>query len=144
VAEKTANKQRGRPFLKGVSGNPQGRPQGALNQTTRAAQAILDGEGEILTRKAVELAQAGNVMALKMCLERLLPPRKERPILVNLPQVKGVEDIPAALGAILEAVAAGEITPGEGQAMAAMLEAYRRGLEMTDIEARVAALEEKD
>jgi hypothetical protein len=81
--------------------------------------------------------------ALKLCLKRLLPKRKDRPITLKLPKVEAVGDIPKALGALLEAVAQGEITPGEGQSLAAMLEAYRKGLELTDLEARLTALEEK-
>jgi len=130
-------------FSPGKSGNPQGRPKGALNQTTRAALELLDGKAQALTRKAVELAQDGNVVALRLCLERLIPPRKDHPISLKLPQVAGVGDIPKALGAVLKAVAGGEITPGEGQSLAAMLEAYRRGLELTELEARLTALEER-
>jgi hypothetical protein len=128
-------------FKPGQSGNPKGKPKGALNQATRAAQELLDGEADGLTRKVVELAKAGNVVALRLCLERLIPPRKDRPITLKLPKVGGVEDIPKALEAILEAVAKGGITPGEGQAVAAMLEAYRKGVELADIEARLTALE---
>jgi hypothetical protein len=95
-----------------------------------------------LTRRPVGLAQAGNVVALRLCLERLIPPRKDRPINLQLPQVAGVGDIPAALNAIVAAVAQGEITPQEGQALAGMIEAYRKGVELADIEARLAALEE--
>ncbi len=94
-------------FKLGQSGNPGGRPRGALNKSTMAAQALLDGEAQALTRKAVELAQAGNPVALRLCLERLLPPRKDRPITLKLPQVGGVQDIPKALGAIVKAVAQG-------------------------------------
>jgi hypothetical protein len=43
-----------------------------------AAEALLDGEAEALTRKAVELALAGDTVALRLCLERLLPPRRSR------------------------------------------------------------------
>lgn len=131
------------PFKRGQSGNPQGKAKGTLNKTTRAAQELLDGEAQALTRKAVELAQGGNMAALKLCFERLLPKRKDRPITLKLPKVEAVGDIPKALGALLEAVAQGEITPGEGQSLAAMLEAYRKGLELTDLEARLTALEEK-
>jgi hypothetical protein len=141
MAENTAKKQRGKPFKPGQSGNPKGKPKGALNQTTRAAQELLDGKAQALTLKAVELAQDGNVVALRLCLERLIPPRKDRPINLKLPHVAGVGDIPEALGAILEAVAGGEITPQEGQSVAGMIEAYRKGVELADIEARLTALE---
>ena len=130
-------------FEPGRSGNPGGRPKGALNRSTMAAQALLDGQAEALTRKAIELAQAGNPVALRLCLERLLPPRKERSVALKLSQLKCVQDIPKVLAAIVKAVAQGKLTPGEGQAMAAMLEAYRKGIELTEIEARLTALEEK-
>jgi hypothetical protein len=131
-------------FKKGESGNPRGRKLGSRHKATLAGQALLDGEAEALTRKAVELAQAGNVVALKLCLERLIPPRKDRPITLRLPRVVEVGDIAKALETILEAVAEGEITPGEAQAVAGVLDAFRKGLELTDLEARVKALEEQE
>ncbi len=130
-------------FKTGQSGNPGGRPKGALNKATLASQALLDGEAEALTRKAVELAKEGHPGALRLCLERLLPPRKDRPITFALPRLEGVEDLPQALKTILGAVAQGEITPGEGQTLTAMVEAYRKGLEMTDHEDRITALEKE-
>jgi Family of unknown function (DUF5681) len=128
-------------FKPGKSGNPGGKPRGALNQTTRAAQELLDGKAQALTLKAVELAQDGNVVALRLCLERLIPPRKDRPINLQLPQVAGVGDIPEALGAIVAAVADGEITPQEGQSVAGMLGAYCKAAELVNHEARLEALE---
>jgi len=130
-------------FKPGQSGNPGGRPKGALNRSTMAVQALLDGEAEALTRKAIELANKGNPVALRLCLERLLPPRKERSVALKLPRVESVQDIPKVLAAIVKAVAQGKLTPGEGQDMAAMLESYRKGIELTEIEGRLAALEEK-
>ncbi len=53
-------KVRGRPFEKGRSGNPLGRRVGCRNKTTIAAAALLAGEAEALTRKAVELALVGD------------------------------------------------------------------------------------
>jgi len=143
MTAKAAQQSRGRPFPKGQSGNPQGRPRGALNKATLATQALLDGEAEALTRKAVELAQGGNVVALRLCLERLLPPRKDRPITFPLPPIKEVEDLPKAMGAVLRAVAQGELTPSEGQILTLMIEAYRKACEVTDFEARLMALEKE-
>ena len=127
----------------GLSGNPGGRPKGSLNKATLASQALLDGEAEALTRKVVELAKDGHPVALRLCLERPLPPRKDRPVNFTLPRIEGAEDLVKALGAILEAVAQGEITPAEGQTLTAMLDGYRRGLETADLEARVTALEKE-
>ena len=130
-------------FTSGQSGNPGGRPKGSLNKATLASQTLLDGEAEALTRKVVELAKEGNPVALRLCLERLLPPRKDRPVSFTLPRIEGAQDIVKALGAVLEAVARGEITPGEGQTLTAMLDGYRKGLETADLEARVTALEKE-
>jgi hypothetical protein len=66
----TAKRVRGRPFAKGHSGNPGGRPRGSINRSTRAAQLLLDGEATALSRKAVELALAGDPTALRLCLDR--------------------------------------------------------------------------
>jgi hypothetical protein len=130
-------------FKAGQSGNPGGRPKGALNKATLASQALLEGEAETLTRKVVELAKGGNPMALRLCLERLLPPRKDRPITFDMPQMEGAEDLPQALEAILGAVARGEISPGEGQTLMAMMDVYRKSLETADHEARIRELEEE-
>jgi hypothetical protein len=128
-------------FKPGQSGNPKGRPQGSKHKATIAAQTLLDGEAQALTKKAVELAKAGNVLALRLCLERLIPIRKDQPIKLKLPKLEDVADIPKVLEAILKSVAQGEITPSEGQSLAAMLEAYRKGVELADFEARLTALE---
>jgi hypothetical protein len=131
-------------FKSGESGNPKGKPKGTLHKATRAAQELLDGEVQELTRKCIELAKEGNVVALRLCLERIIPPRKDRPMsLKKLPKVEGAADIPKVMEAVLKAVAQGEITPGEGQAVAAMLEAYRKGVELAEFETRLTALEER-
>jgi hypothetical protein len=119
-----------------------GRPKGARHKATLAAQALLDGEAAALSRKAIELAMSGDSTALKICLERILPPRKDRPIAFELPQIGSAEDIPKATGAIVHAVANGDLTPQEGQAVAGILEQHRRSLEIAEIETRLARLEQ--
>jgi hypothetical protein len=74
-----------------VKGNA-GRPNGARHRVTLAAEALLDGEGEMLTRKAIELALAGDPTALRLCLDRILPPRRERPITFKLPALHSAAD----------------------------------------------------
>jgi len=73
-ANNANEKPRGRPFRPGESGNPAGRPRGARNRTTLAAEQLLDGEAEVLTRKAIELAKEDNLSALRLCIDRILPP----------------------------------------------------------------------
>lgn len=143
MADVTAKKQRGKPFPAGQSGNPTGRPKGVLNKATRAAQALLDGEVEALTRKAVEMALDGNIQALKLCLERLLPPCKERPLSVPLPKVTTASDLPLLTEALLNAVGSGKLTAGEASALASLITGHGRALEWAELERRVAILENK-
>ena len=62
---------------------------------------------------------------------------------MKLPKVTKAAEIPKALMATLEAVARGEITPGQGQAMASMLESYRKSIEVTEFMAWMAAVEKR-
>jgi len=130
---------RGRPFAKGNSG----RPRGSLNKATLAAQALLDGEAEALTRKVVELALEGNMAALRLCLERICPPRKERPLAVELPAIENAAELPKLTSAILAAVGRGELEAGQAAALAALVANHGKVLELAELERRVSALERK-
>src|SRR5712671_4875105 len=98
-------KARGRPFEPGQSGNPSRRPKGARNKTRIAIEALLDNEAEALTRKVIDLA--GNMAAIRLCFERLLPPRRDRGIAFDLPKIESAADAVAASRAVLESCAAG-------------------------------------
>jgi hypothetical protein len=140
-AEKTAKIQRGRPFGPGRSGNPQGRPKGSRNKTTMAVEALLDGEAKAIARKVVEKALEGDMAALRLCLERLLPPKRDRPVTFDLPKIENVNDLAVASSAILEACAAGTLSPGEAAEVMGLMSSHVRVLEMTEIDARLTALE---
>ena len=88
VLPKPPGRVRGRPFERGRSGNPAGRQAGSLNKTTVAAAALLAGESEALTRKAVELALVGDPTAMRLCLERVLPACRERAVKFALPPIR--------------------------------------------------------
>lgn len=135
-------KQKKHLFQPGQSGNPSGKPRGARNKATMAAQVLLDGEAEALTRKAVDLALAGDLTALRLCLERIVPPRKDSPVKVKLPILESAADIPAVTRALLDAVAKGQLTPSEAQAVAGLVEVHRKALETEELERRIAALEQ--
>lgn len=130
-------------FKPGASGNPAGKPRGAQNVTTRVATALLAGEAEALARKVIDLALAGDVVALRVCIERLIPVARERSIEVEMPTLTTASDLPAAVSRLLALVAAGEITPTEGERLAGLLGAWRSAVELTELENRIAALEGK-
>ena len=136
----TGRKQGGR-FQKGKSGNPSGRPPGSRNKTTLAVDALLDGEAETLTRKAIEKAKDGDIAALRLCLDRIAPVRKDRPVTFSFPLVASAADAAKASVALLAAVSAGEITPSEAVEIGRLLETYVRTLEITELEQRLNKLE---
>ena len=123
-----------------AAGNP-GKPRGTRHKATRAALALLDGEAEALTRQAVTMALEGDTTALRLCLERIAPPRRDAPVTFDLPPMQSAADAAKAAGGVLEAVALGDLTPTEGAHIMALVETYRRTLETTEIEHRLAALE---
>ncbi|MFM2149844.1 MAG: hypothetical protein RLZZ187_2150 [Pseudomonadota bacterium] len=125
----------------GQSGNPSGRPKGARHTALLALDAIgSEGAADAL-RAVVEAAKGGDMRAADILLRRLWPERKGRAAPLDLPPVRDVADLPDALAAVTAAVAEGDLSPEEGQAVAALLEAQRRVLETADLAARVAALE---
>lgn len=119
-----------------------GKPRGARHRATRAALQLLDGEAEALTRKAVDAALEGDTTALRLCLERIVPPRKDAPVAFTLAPMKSARDAAKSAGSVLAAVACGDLTPIEGAHIMGLLETYRRTLETSELEARVAALEQ--
>jgi hypothetical protein len=90
-----------------------GKPRGARHKTTPAIEALLHGEAEKLTRKAVEMALNGDTVALRLCLERICPPRRDRTVAVNLPKIERAADMVMATAALVEAAACGVITLAE-------------------------------
>ena len=132
---------RGRPFKKGVSGNPAGRPRGCRDKPTRAAEALLDSEAEALTRKAVELAMDGDHTALRLCLERVVAPRRERPVEFAMPTISGPADLASAMAAVVNAAASGAITPGDAAQFAQIFEAMSRAIETADFDRRLSEIE---
>lgn len=121
-------------------GNP-GRPAGARHKVSRAIEELLEGEAEGLTRKAVEMALEGDTTALRLCLERVAPPRKDSPVQFDLPAMETAQDAAQAAQAVLVAVSNGDLTPVEAASVMALIESYRKTLETSELEARISALE---
>ena len=144
-AENTAAIQRGRPFARGKSGNPKGRPKGARNNATVIAEALLDGEANAITRKLIEKAKEGDTTALRLCLDRLLPPRRRRPVAFKLPtKIETAADAVHASSAVLTACAEGNLSPGEAAEIMKLISSHIQLLEITEIETRLTALEKEE
>ena len=89
------------------------------------------------------MAKGGDVSAARLVLERLVPPANERPIFLSLPDAGSAKGIAKAQSAILHAVAAGALLPGEAATLAGIVEARRKALETQELEQRISALETK-
>ncbi len=134
---KYAGNTRGKPF---APGNP-GKPKGPRHRVTLAAETLLEGEAEAITRKAIELAKLGDGPALRLCMDRIYPARRDRPVRFRLPPLEKVGDAVAANAALVGAVASGDLTPSEAGELAKLVDAYTRAVEATDIQDRLTKLE---
>ena len=131
------------PFQKGKSGNPSGRKRGSRNRVTLACERLLEGEAKTITRKAIELAKSGDAAMIRVCLDRIAPARRDRHITFRLPDIRTAADAVPAAAAILAAVAGGELTPSEANELSGLVANITKAIEITDIDARLRALEAK-
>ena len=141
-ATKNDEKTRGVPFKPGNPGGP-GRPAGSRNKATLALDVLAGGEAETILQKQIDMAKEGDQRAAEVILSRVWPARKSRPVMLKLPAMQSAADLVAAVGAVADAVGAGDITPEEGSAVASILEAKRRAIETVELEGRVANLEKE-
>jgi hypothetical protein len=137
-----AERVRGR-FARGVSGNPAGRPRGSRNRTSALCADLLSAASEDIFAKVITLAKKGDGVALKLCVDRLLPIRaaRDRAVELVLPAAQSAADLVAAAAVVIERAAAGEITLSEAKEFMALLEQQRRSIETSDLAVRIEALE---
>jgi len=118
--QQTYRDQAGR-FPRGVSGNPSGRPKGALNRTTLAAMALLDSEAEMLTRRAIEAARDGDMSALKLVLDRIIPPRRRPIVQIDLDKLYELSDAVDAHRRVVQAAIDGGLPLDEAERLAKLV-----------------------
>ena len=127
-------------FKKGQSGNPKGRPKKSQNKTTEYKKLLAPHADELIA-KLIGLALDGDVSAMRLCIDRITPPIKARDSTVN---IKGFTGSPVEKSnAITKAVANGEITPQEAQALISVVLSHTKIVESTSLEERLTALEQK-
>ena len=121
----------------GVSGNPAGRKPGSgevAKMRSAMAQHI-----PALIAKLLERAMDGDIGAARLLLERTIAPLKasEEPLNLALPGGTLTEQGRA----VLSAVAAGSLPPGQGAALMASLGTMAKLTEVDDLEHRISMLE---
>jgi hypothetical protein len=133
---------RGRPFAPGNKFG-RGRPAGSRNKATEARQQMLDSHGEAILKKCALMALQGDPTALRLCMERLLPPRRQHAVSFKLPSIATAAEVGHGFEMLLQAVARGQLTPADGQVIASILENRRRSIEAEELERRMQALEQR-
>ena len=131
----------GRPFLKGMSGNPGGKRPGTRNRATIIAEAMLDCEARPLLRGAIEDAKDGDGVMSRFCLSRIIGPRRERPVRFELPPIKSAADLSTAMQAVTAAVAQGELTIREGWEFSQMIDNFIRAIDASEFAEQLERLE---
>ena len=131
----------GRPFAKGQSGNPAGRRPGSRNRASLLIEELLVGDAAALGRKVVAMALAGDAVAMRLCIDRLIAPLRERPLRLQLPPLRGAADLAPAMAALTAATAEGAVTPVEASAFSQLFETYMRAVAAGDFERRLEELE---
>jgi hypothetical protein len=103
-------------FIAGQSGNPSGRPKGSKNRHTELREALKDDLPEILVTLK-ERALAGDMAAMRLLLERVMPSKRQEANTVDIPELNEAETFQDKADAILCAVAVGKLAPEHGVAL---------------------------
>jgi Family of unknown function (DUF5681) len=130
-------------FHPGQSGNPRGRPRGSLNRATLLLRDLLADDGEEVVRRAIADAKKGKPIALRLVLERLVPPARSSAVVIDLPAVVKAGDVAEAVQVVIATAARGEITLAEAREWMALLDRHRAAIETQDLAVRLELLEEE-
>ena len=143
MTEIAGEKQANGRFQPGQSGNPAGKPRGARARATILAEKLMLADEQEIVASVIQAARSGDMTAARLVLERIAPIRKGRPITLALPITNTAADIGEAMSAVVAQMAAGEVTPEEATTVIGILDAKRKAIELTKVEARIQALEAK-
>jgi hypothetical protein len=135
--------RRGRPFERGQSGNPNGRPKGSRNRVTAALEELIEARGEALVEKAIENALQGDSPMLRVLLNRLVPRRPDRTVEFAIPEIKTAADAHSASSEIIAACSRGELSPSEASDVMSLISMHVNTIKDAEFEKRLCALEGK-
>ena len=120
-----------------------GRPKGARNLKTVAIESLLEGQAEALTQTAISKALKGDTVALRLCMDRIMPQRRDNYINLDLPKISKPKDLIEAAGCVIKSVQTGNLTPSDGSKVMSLLESCQKVFETVELAERLDALEER-
>lgn len=128
-------------FQPGQSGNPRGRKPGESSRATKIRQA-LESESDELVRTAVALAKAGDVQALRLCLERLCAPLKPTTLPAILP-LDSNATLPEQGRQLLNAMANGKLSIPDAAMLIGALAHQAQLVQSSDLAERMGEIEKQ-
>ena len=120
-----------------------GRPKGARNLKTVAIKSLLEGQAEALTQTAISKALKGDTVALRLCMDRIMPQRRDNYINLDLPKISKPKDLIEAAGCVIKSVQTGNLTPSDGSKVMSLLESCQKVFETVELADRLDALEQR-
>jgi hypothetical protein len=108
------------------------------------AEKLMADNAEDIIQATIDAAKNGDGVAMRLCVERLVPLRKRVPAPIELPNADSLPGVTEALGVIVAAVAKGALDLESGSSLAALVEAKARAIETNEalkLEQRIASLE---
>jgi hypothetical protein len=133
--KKLDHDQKGR-WPPGVSGNPGGRPRGARNKTTIAAMTLLEEQSAALTQRAINAALDGDMSALKLVLDRIIPPRRRPIVQLDLDKLDEFHDATEAHRHVVQAALDGGLSLDEAERLSRLVFDHIRALDIAEFEWR--------
>ena len=126
-------------FIKGQSGNPQGRPKGSgLSAQLRAA---IEQDAPSIIKAMIEQAKAGDMQAAKALLDRVLPALKPESQAIHLPELVAADTMAEKARAAIDAAGAGAVSPSAASDLVAAIAGLARVVEVTELQQRLDELE---
>jgi hypothetical protein len=110
----------------GQSGNPAGRPPGSRNKKTLALEEAFDEHAEEILKEVVGRAKEGEKSAMRLCMERMLAPKRERPVAIDLPVIETPADARKALAVVTAELAEGSLTITEATRLIGLIQRMLR------------------
>jgi hypothetical protein len=130
-------------FQKGESGNPAGRPRGARNKRMLLAESMFEADAAEIIRQLIGLAtQERDPTALRLCIERICPKVRDRPVGIDLPPMTTGADAVAAMGAITQAISDGDLGVTEASELAKVVAGFAQTLGTAQLEQRLVQVEQ--